>query len=159
MSTNTRRTRASMADRHDAKQALFDAEGVHQDPIAEWDQVAAARIQAERWRRQAAEDFARRRSVTMTTFVEPATKADLNAVYVLGMNLLSSKRFTESAILRALAEIVVDLDIDWAAELAGLPEDLSWEPLEAIRWIVRKHVSKIAATPEELEQNRPNLEP
>ncbi|WP_374713240.1 hypothetical protein [Symbiobacterium terraclitae] len=83
-------------------------------------------------------EYATRATVTMTTFVEPRTKAALAAVQPLAMAITGRKGFTESAILRVLAEMVVELDIDWATAIREAPSDL--EPRDAIRWILLRHL-------------------
>lgn len=93
------------------------------------------------------QEYATRRTVTMTTFVEPRTKAALAAIQPQAFALTGSKGYTESAILRVLAELVVELDIDWQAELRDLPQSI--EPREAIRWILRKHLPRLALRPDE----------
>lgn len=87
-------------------------------------------------------EYSSRSTVTMTTFVEPKTKAALAAIQPVALAITGRKGFTESAILRVLAELVVELNIDWESALRKVPEHL--EPRDAIRWILVRHLPAIA---------------
>lgn len=88
-------------------------------------------------------EYATRATVTMTTFVEPRTKATLAAVQPIALAVTGRKGFTESAILRVLAEMVVDCNIDWEKALRQAPPNL--EPRETIRWILLQHLPALAS--------------
>lgn len=87
-------------------------------------------------------EYSSRSTVTMTTFVEPKTKAALAAIQPVALAITGRKGFTESAILRVLAELVVELNIDWESALRKVPEHL--EPRDAIRWILVRHLPAVA---------------
>jgi hypothetical protein len=87
-------------------------------------------------------EYATRSTITMTTFVDAKTKAALATVQPLAMSITGSKAYTESAILRVLAELAVELDIDWEEELSAVAP--GQEPREAIRTIIRRHLPRLA---------------
>lgn len=94
----------------------------------------------ELWKRLV-EEYQGRDFVSMTTFVTPETKATLAVVQPLALNITGSKRYTESAILRVLAELVQELEINWAKELVSAPEG---DPRETIGWVLRRHLPRLA---------------
>lgn len=83
------------------------------------------------------ERYKERGVVTSTVFLTPEQKARIAVLQPLALSILGNKRYTESALLRALVDILDELGIDWERELRAA-EVGGRKPREVLRTIIEK---------------------
>lgn len=88
-------------------------------------------------------EYKKRATITATVFLEAEQKAALAIVQPLGFELIGSKGYTESAILRALVELLLEAGIDWRTELATAGTGEVGEPRDVLKEIIRKHLPRL----------------